>query len=1182
MKRLLSLLLLIISALYAFTQNITLNQVGFFTGSYKVAIVPGTATGSFQVLNKSNSAVVYTGTLGASTYWKPADANVRIADFTAFTTPGSYTIKAGTEVSYSFDIADTVLDFPVKTMLRGFYYWRCSQAISSPYSAHQGTDYARSLGHADNSVQIDGTAAYGTRTSGSKISSPKGWYDAGDYGKYMVTGAVSSYYLLTSYEQYTSYAGSINANIPESSNAIPDILDEAKWELDWLLTMQDPQDGGVYFQLTTQGFADWVQPSADGAQRYVYKKTTPSTLDFAAVMAVAYRVFKNFNSQYPGYADQCLAASKKAWIWANTNSSIFYGLAGGTGNYEDDNGSKSFNDEKAWAANELLIATNDATYFSACDFLNDSYCLLEEPSWQKTSGLGLLSLVNHLSDLTTLSSNQRDAIKTKFLNFTDSLATLWDASAYKIMTDRFWWGMNSIVATQGLFFLDAYRLTNEKRYMNAAVSHLDYIFGRNPTKYSYVTWLGDKTPQNPHDRRSASDGITKPIPGYLVAGACNNNCIDCAGAASSYADDQSNYTYNEIAINWNAPVVYLMSGIANTMLFKGSSFTKATTGSDAKKITISVSNALLSSSVSSIAGFTVKVGTITIPISGISIDATGKMITLSLSSTLLPTDQNITVSYTGTSILAIDNNPLVPFDLKPVENKLPGRPLNVLSIICSTDGKTITLAFDKTVATIPSPAGGFTVLVNGYVRTISAIAIDATDKTKINVTLATAVVGGNGINISYDGQGNVIATDTGILLPFATTAVVNPVVAIVSAKGYCDDFKDNTIGAYLTPASPLTIAESGEYMTITCNGQSGYSQLPAVIDPVDISANPKLVFRLQVSTNVTMRVDIGSYDGTQYVYTNTSPVSVNITGSANYQIVTFNYTNWGGSYPSGTVDPKKISKIVINFNPGSGFNGSVSMDYMYLADCSPSNDATLSSLTVNGGNTIMPKFDKGLYAYTVTLPAGTTTVPTISAIATNATATVAFTQATSTSGTGTVIVTAANGVKNQYTVLFNVVSAAITETLSLTKGWNMISFYVIPKNAIIDSVFATVKSSLAEIKTATGFYSPTQNSIFNSLTTVNNSDAYLVYMNSPATLVITGEPATVATTSLKIGWNLVGYPKSSQKTIAATITNISTSLSVIKTFTGYYQPSGSTNSITTFDAGKGYYIKALSGVSVTW
>jgi endoglucanase len=129
----------------------------------------------------------------------------------------------------------------------------------------------------------------------------------------------------------------------------------------------------------------------------------------------------------------------------------------------------------------------------------------------------------------------------------------------------FSWGGNSVAANQGILLIRAYLLTGAKKYVDHAVSNIDYLLGRNATGYSFVTGIGSKSPMFPHHRPSVADGITEPVPGLLVGGpnpGMQDKCVyPFKEPETAYTDNDCSYASNEIAINWNAPIVYLVNAV---------------------------------------------------------------------------------------------------------------------------------------------------------------------------------------------------------------------------------------------------------------------------------------------------------------------------------------------------------------------------------------------------------------------------------------------------------------------------------------------------------------------------------------------------------------------------------------------------------------------------------------------
>ncbi len=547
---------------------IHLNQVGFYATQKKLAAVINSPATTFSIISASDSAKKFTGKLSSASVWPYSEQSVKIADFSEVTAPGVYRVSVeGADDSHPFSIGRAVNDALTKASLKSFYFQRSSTELSKQYAGI----WARPAGHPDTTVLVHSSAASPKRPEGSKISSPEGWYDAGDYNKYIVNSGISVYTLLAAYEHYTTYFNSLNTDIPESSNTIPDVLDEALWNIRWMLSMQDPADGGVYHKLTTKKFSGAVMPHEDTAERYVVQKSTAAALDFAATMAVASRIFRQFESELPGFATQCEAAAVKAWNWAVANPNIHYVQPADvrTGTYA--NPTDTLQDERAWAAAELYITMQNDSYYTA---FSENSASAHIPGWRFVGTLAWISLAHHRSSLTPAASTTQ--ITNEITTLADTLLDAQQASAYKIVmgaaADDFRWGSNSVALNQSMILLLAYQLTNNNNYLVAAESNLDYVLGRNAVGFSFVTGHGTVTPLAVHHRPSEADGIAAPIPG-LIAGGPHDGQQDSASCARrdvsysynlpglAYIDHWCSHATNEVAINWNAPLVYVAAAL---------------------------------------------------------------------------------------------------------------------------------------------------------------------------------------------------------------------------------------------------------------------------------------------------------------------------------------------------------------------------------------------------------------------------------------------------------------------------------------------------------------------------------------------------------------------------------------------------------------------------------------------
>jgi endoglucanase len=384
---------------------IKLNQVGYYPHAPKKLVVSKSATyESFSIVDRNSNETVFTADLSPQTYRELSGEQVQVGDFTAFEKTGEYAVHIeGLGSSYPFEIADHVLLEALKASVKGLYYQRASMDLEQQYAGN----WHRKMGHPDENVRFHPSSG-----SEGELSSPGGWYDAGDYGKYVVNGAFSLGQLLLLYEQYSRTLDNLRLNIPESNNEVSDYLDEIKYEMDWLLTMQDA-DGGVFFKLTTKNFEGMVMPEEAVSQRYIIGKSTTATLDFAAAAAKCYT---NFHKIDISYAQRCLAAAVRAWEWARQNPEVAYRNPEdiSTGQYGD----RDFEQEFYWAAAELYIATGDQQYLSYLTENSPKLSFGPGNSWNGfMEFLGAFALIDRIDNVHLV-----DPLKVMVLELADELA----------------------------------------------------------------------------------------------------------------------------------------------------------------------------------------------------------------------------------------------------------------------------------------------------------------------------------------------------------------------------------------------------------------------------------------------------------------------------------------------------------------------------------------------------------------------------------------------------------------------------------------------------------------------------------------------------------------------------------------------------------------------------------------
>jgi endoglucanase len=537
------------------TSQIHLNQVGFLPDSGKIAIVPNVVSGEFWLVDAKTGSEVLRGPLSQAQSWDVAGDSVKVADFTAFNKAGHYKIRvAEAGESPPFYIQENIYDPVLAAAVKYFYYNRASAPIDASYAGK----FARPAGHPDTLVYIHASAASAERPAGTVLSSPKGWYDAGDYNKYTVNSGISTYTLLAALADFPRLFADVRLNIPESGDAVPDLLDEILWNIDWLITMQDPNDGGVYHKLTDLRFSEDGMPHEQNTKRYIVQKSTAATLNFAAVMAYASVVMRDYEKHFPGRPAQYLQAAESAWSWAKKNPKLLYVQPQdiNTGAYAMVN--ENLQDEWLWAAAELFRASGKKAYLSGIQFPENS----RVPEWSAVEGLGLYALARH-----NKAGKLQQAARDQLIAMANRMVREYWQSGYLVpMTEvDFRWGSNAVAMNKAMVLLSADRLQPNKDYRPAARGLLDYVLGRNPTGYSYVTGFGYKSTMNPHHRISHYDGVAPPVPGMLAGGPQPGWQDECKYPsrlpAKSYLDDWCSYSTNEVAINWNAPLVYVLAAL---------------------------------------------------------------------------------------------------------------------------------------------------------------------------------------------------------------------------------------------------------------------------------------------------------------------------------------------------------------------------------------------------------------------------------------------------------------------------------------------------------------------------------------------------------------------------------------------------------------------------------------------
>jgi endoglucanase len=532
---------------------IRLNTVGYLPKGAKQATVGAAEGTKFRIRRYRAHELIVEGTLSSTGRNDDTGEDLAVADFSTLSDPGIYQLEIdGVGRSAPFLIADNLYADPFRTAVRAMSLWRCGTAVSGEYHGHT---YSHEACHLAD--------AYLDFVGGGHERRPSlgGWHDAGDYNKYVVNSGVTIGVMLRAWEDFQDRIETVALDLPEAGGPLPEYLAEIKWQLDWLLTMQ-ADDGSVYHKVSTKAFGGMILPEQESDDRYFVPWGSNATADFVAMMAQASRHFEPYDA---AYAAHLLDAAKKSYAFLASHSDPHRADQSGftTGGYESDDW-----DDRLWADAEMWEATADADALAA--FESRFETASSEPGrprpgrgrggrssafdvdfdWGNVKNLGLLTYLFSVRE--GRDPALVESLRASLIAAADEIVAASRAHGYaRPLGTRYYWGCNGSVARQAVVLEAAYRLNNKADYRAAQLDALNHLFGRNPYGRSFVTGLGFQPPMHPHDRRSEGDVVADPWPGYLVGGAHPR--------ATDWHDTMEDYRTNEIAINWNAALIYALA-----------------------------------------------------------------------------------------------------------------------------------------------------------------------------------------------------------------------------------------------------------------------------------------------------------------------------------------------------------------------------------------------------------------------------------------------------------------------------------------------------------------------------------------------------------------------------------------------------------------------------------------------
>ncbi|MCR5249352.1 MAG: glycoside hydrolase family 9 protein [Lachnospiraceae bacterium] len=572
------------------------NQLGYIEDAAKKATLLNDSDKpvSFSLIDE-NGRVAYEGKSIPYGYDADSGDMVHVLDFSEADAPGEYCIEAEDGArSRSFSIGvSSVYSSLLYDSLNYFYQNRSGIEIeSSLICSGDGSELSRAAGHTPDLASVDQCWGYSASSGTQDVSG--GWYDAGDHGKYVVNGGISLWLLQNMYEA-ALYCGTEAAyadgtmSIPENGNSFPDLLDEARWEMEWMFTMLVP-DGScrdmVYHKVHDIKWTGLgVAPADDPQERILKPPTTAATLNVAACAAQASRLWAGIDK---AFAEECLDVAVRCYDAACDHPDMYAPLdeSVGGGAYGDDDVS----DEFYWAATELWLTTGEENYHK--DMKSSPWYLAVPETMDGGESVGACGSFDwgHTAALASMSiclnedacdSSEYKKTKDNLLETAEHYLSLCDEQgygqpyaassiAYNDPDNGYIWGSNSVVADNAVILAYAYLISGDSAYFDGAVSGMDYLLGRNPMDYSYVTGYGSHAVTYPHHRFWAKqiDDSFPMAPAGVLSGGPNSGMQDpwvrgmgwkkgTIPPAKCYLDHIEAWSVNECTINWNAPLAWL-------------------------------------------------------------------------------------------------------------------------------------------------------------------------------------------------------------------------------------------------------------------------------------------------------------------------------------------------------------------------------------------------------------------------------------------------------------------------------------------------------------------------------------------------------------------------------------------------------------------------------------------------
>lgn len=541
------------------SNSLFINQVGYNPSQPKL-VYSEKPSDSFGVYSLDGKLLFEGKFKNVASDDKATGMDLYAGDFSEFIETGRYIIKSEDgQKSYEFEIKENIYSDLINAVQKTFYLQRCGTELNPKYAeefAHGRCHYKDAHFHPSTD-----TSGYHNVTGG--------WHDAGDYGKYVQPGAATVSMLFYGLQLFPEFLSTDDLNIPESGNGIPDLIDEIKYELRWMFKMQR-WDGAVWEKVHTKDYVNFVLPDYSEATRYIYIRSTMATASFAGIMAYAYRIFHEYDTEF---ADSCLTKARHSYEYLVRYPNILpeAGFRNpkdtSTGGYAD----RRDKDERLWASAELFISTGEKKYLEYFKNNYDNGAIFYGPI--TCIGLKASALMSFmLAELPSEYDGLQTKVKNDFFRYCDDMLGLAQIDGFGVALGlrEYVWGSNDILSSKGIMLAIAHRLTGEQKYADCLARQLDYFLGLNCNNFSYVSGFGTKAAFNIHHAPSAGDRVEYPVPGFLVGGPdgtlgdhiLKEHFERGTPPAKCYVDILDSYASNEITIYANAALL-VMSAYLN-------------------------------------------------------------------------------------------------------------------------------------------------------------------------------------------------------------------------------------------------------------------------------------------------------------------------------------------------------------------------------------------------------------------------------------------------------------------------------------------------------------------------------------------------------------------------------------------------------------------------------------------